>query len=112
MLPDALTHRSWCAQAAAPVTFTGRLGDVLVSCPSCRALALGPGQKPAAHDDDKNGPQMIVPTLNLPQWARRSRWRCRDHDHPVDPRGRGCVQCVEARRRKPKTLGRLDRLES
>lgn len=89
MITPGLNHKAKCAAEEADLRrFTGHLGDRLVRCLSCRALAV-----------DLSPTTTAVEPLPA---GMLTRWRCADHDRPVDHRGRGCAQCVEDRRRKPR----------
>lgn len=83
-------------------TYWGRLGDLMLSCQTCRVVRRAP--------DDLVS--LLAPEPAMP--ATVTGYVCRDHYRPVTPAGKGCARCVadmrprhQRRQPAPQDLGLL-----
>ena len=76
---------------------TGSRGDAMRRCRDCGRFELGAAPRPARTRTRPTAP--AVAAVDAPEPAPLpavavARYRCRDHDKPVNWRGRGCTECT------------------
>ena len=76
---------------------TGSRGDAMRRCRDCGRFELGAAPRPARTRTRPTAP--AVAAVDAPEPAPASpvavvRYRCRDHNKPVNWRGRGCPACT------------------
>lgn len=111
---DPIHHRAQCSKRE-PFETVGKMGDALLRCRNCNRFVMldsarAAGRRPVAAAEPREVLPMPRPSRVRPAAVvavvepapvpapvavtLASRYRCRDHNKPVNWRGRGCPACT------------------